>query len=124
MNPKNTVRSRALCMFDLRSGREPARQALDESDHLIGLATRGDPDAIAAVALAMGPILLEEVRGVPAASRAGAAEDVVQDFVEALLRRNVPAFRGGRGDGIPFLRRTIRAMARLGRGKEVRHAAR
>ena len=126
----STIRDRAHAMFDLRSPRPSPRRPLsqrprlDESDVLVALATRGDPDAIASVFVELGDVMLEEARAALGPRREHAAADVVQDFLEQLLHRNAPRFDGGPGDGIPFLRRAVRAVANRPRRGRRRHAAR
>ena len=102
-------------MFDLRTPRTRERPALCEEDLLVRLATRGDRDAIAELIIRFGPMLVEEARVALGKRREHRAEDVVQDLAEALLRNKVEDFVGGRGDGLPFLRRTIRGLAEFTR---------
>ena len=115
-------------MFDLRTRHSTNRHSqpnlpLDESDQLIRLATRGDPDAIAAVVIGFGPMLLEEAEAALGRSRKHRAPDVVQSFSERLLRGDVSRFTGGRHEGIPFLRSAIRALVSNSRRRST-HASR
>jgi hypothetical protein len=74
-------------------------------------ATRGDRDAIGAILIAFGPTLLEEARVALGPSRAHDAPDAVQDLAEHLRAADLH-FKARRGSGIPFLRRTVRMLAR------------
>ncbi len=84
------------------------------TDLLVARAADRDPDAVAELLRRLSDMLLEEARCVLGEALAHGAEDVVQDLGEALLEGLVSFDRGRRG-GIGFLRRMVRAMARIWR---------
>jgi len=80
-----------------------------EFDDLVMRAADGDRRAIGAIAVALGPMLLVEARA--ALGRyADEDADVLQDFFLFLLERRLP-FRLAHGYAVPWMCRTIRAIA-------------
>ena len=82
-------------------------------DDLVLRATHGDSRALAAIAVVLGPVLLDEARSVMGAFKQD-AEDVLQDFFLFLYEGRSP-FLLTHGNALPWMRRTIRAMARTHR---------
>jgi DNA-directed RNA polymerase specialized sigma24 family protein len=88
---------------------QPA-ESFSRFDELVRRATRGDRDAIGAIASA----LTRELRGEANAvlHNEHDAADVVQDFFLALLEGEAERFAPAPGRGKPFLLGIVRAMAR------------
>lgn len=80
-------------------------------DAMVEAGTLGDRDAVGAIAIAFGPMLLDEARAVLGEEWKHEAGDVLQDLTEALMDRRL-RFRASRGSALPFLRGTVRGMAR------------
>jgi len=84
---------------------------LEELDLLYLAATRGDRDAIGAILIAFGPMLLNEARFALGARYADEAPDVIAEFSEQLLTEELH-FRPRCGEAIWAMRREVRSMAR------------
>lgn len=84
-------------------------QIEDDFDNLVTLAAHGDSRAVGAIAVALGPMILEEARVVLGEH---AAEDieVLQDFLDFLLDAR-PPFHPAHGRAIPWMCRIVRAIA-------------
>jgi hypothetical protein len=85
-------------------------QLRDELDVLVLRAAQGDDRAIAAIAVAFGPILLAEASAV-LGDFEDEAVDVMQDFLGLLLERR-SRFTPAQGRAIPWMCGLVRAMAR------------
>ncbi len=96
-------------------------QVEDDFDDLVQHAACGDSRAIGAIAIALGPMILEEAR-VVLGEYAGEDIDVLQDFVGVLLEARSP-FRPSHGRAIPWMCRTVRAIAQTRRKENNRRAA-
>jgi DNA-directed RNA polymerase specialized sigma24 family protein len=81
----------------------------DEFDDLVMRASQGDRRAIGAIAVAIGPKLLVEVRTM-LGEFDQEAEDVLQDFLLALLERRL-RFDPAHGRAMPWMCRMVRAFA-------------
>jgi DNA-directed RNA polymerase specialized sigma24 family protein len=86
-------------------------ELLDELDQLVAAAARGDRQAIGAIAIAFGPLLVKEVRQELGELFQHDAGDVLQDFFLALLEGKLtfPSIRGG---ALPWMKREVRSLAR------------
>jgi hypothetical protein len=84
-------------------------QLLDEFDDLVVCAAGGDNQAVGAIAIALGPSLLEEARTVLKELDEEAA-DVLQDFLCFLLERRAP-FNRADGRALEWMHRMVRAIA-------------
>jgi DNA-directed RNA polymerase specialized sigma24 family protein len=100
--------------FEFVPGRDDPHAWLRERIRSVARAADRDPDAVAELLRRLSDMLLEEARCVLGEALTHGAEDVVQDLAEALLEGLLTFDRGRRG-GIGFLRRTVRAMARIWR---------
>ncbi|MDP9000075.1 MAG: hypothetical protein M3O46_08190 [Myxococcota bacterium] len=87
-------------------------------DGLVTRATRGDRRALAAIAIALSPRLLEEARAVMGA-HAQDAGDVLQEFFLMLLEGRTQ-FTPAHGRGIAWMCGIVRAMARRHRAQRAR----
>ena len=85
-------------------------EIVEQFDALVLAATRGDRRAIGALAIALGTTLHDEARAALGPDGAQAAGDVVQDLMLGLVERRFapPRVRGG---ALPWLKRTVRAIA-------------
>jgi DNA-directed RNA polymerase specialized sigma24 family protein len=80
-----------------------------EFDDLVMRASQGDRRAIGAIAVAIGPKLLVEARKI-LGEFDQEAEDVLQDFLVALLERRL-RFEPAHGRAMPWMCRMVRAIA-------------
>jgi DNA-directed RNA polymerase specialized sigma24 family protein len=85
-------------------------QLQDDLDALVMRASRGDRRAIGAIAVALGPRLLQEAPAV-LGDFEQEAEDVLQDFCLSLVERQ-SRFTPAHGRAIPWMCGIVRAMAR------------
>jgi len=106
MNRKDMTR----VMFDVDACREEL-DLLEELDALVKAATQGDRDAVGAILIAFGPMLLDEARAALGEAWAQQAGDVLQELSEALMGGEL-RFRPRRGRALPFLRGVVRSIAR------------
>jgi DNA-directed RNA polymerase specialized sigma24 family protein len=88
-------------------------QVQDDFDDLVRLAVRGDRRAVGAIAMALGPMLLDEAR-VVLGEYADEDSDVLQDFLLVLLEGR-SRFQPVHGSAVVWLCRTIRAVAQTRR---------
>jgi len=88
-------------------------QVQDDFDDLVMNASRGDSRAVGAIAVALGPMILEEARAV-LGEHAHEEEDVLQDFLLFLLDGRSP-FRPAKGRAVPWMCRMVRALAQTRR---------
>jgi DNA-directed RNA polymerase specialized sigma24 family protein len=79
-------------------------------DDLVLRASQGDRRAIAAVAIAFGPLLLREAKACLEGYE-HEADDVLQDFFLSLLERR-SRFGPARGRAIPWMCEAVQALAR------------
>ena len=93
-------------------------QLQDELDVLVNRAAHGDGRAIASIAIAFGPMLLQEASAVLGDFEDEAA-DVLQDFLVLLLERR-SRFTPSQGRAIPWMCGLVRAMARKYRAERER----
>lgn len=86
------------------------RELLDAMDDMVLAASRGERDAIGALAIGFTSPLLDEARDALGPVHQQDAADVVQDFLLGLAeaRFTCPRIRGG---AIPWMKRVVRAMA-------------
>jgi hypothetical protein len=86
-------------------------ELLDELDQLVADATAGNAHAVGAIAIAFGPLLLQEIHGALGALYRQDAGEVLQQFLLSLTeaRLVMPPIRGG---ALPWMKRTVRSMAR------------
>lgn len=84
---------------------------LEELDAMVEAGTQGDRDAVGAIAIAFGPMLLDEARAVLGEEWKHEAGDVLQELTQALLCGEL-RFRPTRGSALPFLRGAVRGIAR------------
>jgi DNA-directed RNA polymerase specialized sigma24 family protein len=103
--------------IDHRNHRTDA-QCQDEFDDLVVHASQGDHRAVGAIAIALGPMLLEEARTVLGEFEQE-AEDVLDDFLLSLLERRAP-FTPAHGRATPWLCRIVRAIAQQRRRERAR----
>jgi DNA-directed RNA polymerase specialized sigma24 family protein len=90
-------------------------QVQDDFDDLVARATQGDRRALAAIAIAMSPTLLEEARGL-LGDFEDEAGDVLQDFFVWMLECR-SRFTPARGRALAWMCGIIRAMARRRRAQ-------
>jgi hypothetical protein len=88
-------------------------QVEDDFDDLVMCAARGDSRAVGAIAVALGPMLLEEAR-VVLGEYADEDGDVLQEFLLVLLEGRT-RFRPAHGRAVPWMCRTVRAIAQTWR---------
>jgi DNA-directed RNA polymerase specialized sigma24 family protein len=93
-------------------------QRQDEFDDLVVHASQGDRRAVGAIAVALGPMLLEEARTVLGEFEQD-AEDVLDDFLLSLLERRA-RFTPAHGRATPWLCRIVRLIAQERRRERVR----
>jgi len=86
-------------------------ELLDQLDVLVLNATKGDVAAVGSIAIGLGPMLMKEARMEVGELRLSSAADVVQDLHVRLLACEL-TFPRIRGAAIPWLKRTVRAIAR------------
>jgi hypothetical protein len=91
---------------------------LDEFDELVVQATRGDDRAIGAIAIALGPTLLEEAR-TALGELAQEADMVLEDFLLAMDHGRL-RFRPGRTRAVPWMCRRIWTLAQRRRREQQR----
>jgi hypothetical protein len=86
------------------------RELLDGFDDLVLAASRGERDAIGALAIGFTPPLLDEARAALGPLHEQDAADVVHDFFLGLAEARFvcPRVRGG---AIPWMKRIVRAIA-------------
>ena len=86
-------------------------QLLAQLDDLVERAAQGDLRAVGAIAIAFGPVLLEQARTELGLLYRNDAADVLQDFFLALsdARLSFPPIRGA---ALPWMKRMVRAAAR------------
>ncbi|HEV3189103.1 MAG TPA: hypothetical protein VGY54_01330 [Polyangiaceae bacterium] len=97
----------------LSFSRYPHRTDADiqaEFDDLMVLACDGDPRAVGAVYVGFGPVLLREARSVMGRFKQD-AEDVVQDFFDAVLAGRA-VYEPTDGHATHWMRGLVRAIAR------------
>ncbi len=82
----------------------------DLLDALVLKASLGDRRAIGALAVGLGPTLLEEAREALGARRADEDEDLLQDLFVCLSHGKLP-FARGRDHGLEWLRAQLRSLA-------------
>ena len=92
-------------------------ELLDELDVLVSNATKGEGPAVGAIAIGFGPMLMKEARMELGELWHQDAGDVVQEFHVRLLAGEL-TFPRIRGAAIPWMKRTVRALAREHLGKE------
>lgn len=97
-------------MFELDRYREELDH-LDELDAMVKAATLGNRDAVGAIAIAFGPMLLDEASAVLGEEWEHEAGDVLQELTEALLCREL-RFHPRRGRALRFLRGVSCSIAR------------
>jgi DNA-directed RNA polymerase specialized sigma24 family protein len=102
---KNTAPAAALFPCDA-----PDDELLEAFDELVAEAAKGNRRAIGAIAIAFGPTLYDEARDALGPDGKQDGGDVVQDFFLGLCEGKL-VFPAIRGAGIPWMRRTIRAIA-------------
>ena len=85
---------------------------LDPFDELVAHAADGDRRAVGAIAIAFGPDLLAAAEDVLGPCHRADAVDVLQRLFLDLCEKSLhfPRIRGG---GLPWLRRTVRGLARM-----------
>ncbi len=83
------------------------RELLDQLDDLVARAARGDRQAVGAIAVAFGPMLVQEARKVLAPLFELDVEDVVDRFFWDLLRDRL-AFPPIRGAAVAWMKRRVR----------------
>ena len=88
-------------------------QIQDDFDELVMRASRGDSRAVGAIAVALGPMILEEAR-VVLGEYADEDSDVLQDFL-LLLLEGQSRFRPSHGRAVLWMCRTVRAIAQTRR---------
>jgi hypothetical protein len=86
-------------------------QLLDDLDALVADAALGRTSAVGVIAIAFAPLLLAEIRAALGRHLADDAGHVLHRFHGALLAGGL-AFPRIRGAAIPWMKRTVRAMAR------------
>jgi DNA-directed RNA polymerase specialized sigma24 family protein len=85
-------------------------QLRDDFDQLVRRACAGDRHAVGAIAIALGPTLLADLRAWMG-PWAQDADDVLHDFFVVLLE-GTSRFPPARGRGLSWIRGVLRAMAR------------
>ncbi len=85
-------------------------QPHDMLDTLVQKASLGDRRAIGALAVGLGPTLLEEAREALGPRRAEEDEDLLQDLFVCLSHGKLPFVRG-RDHGLEWLRRQLESLA-------------
>jgi DNA-directed RNA polymerase specialized sigma24 family protein len=110
-----TTAARKKEVFEVQTTNEPIQ---DEFDDLVKHASRGDSRAIGAIAVALGPTLLEEARTVLGPFGED-AEEVLQDFLLCLLDRRL-RFVPARGRAMPRMCRIIHIIAQQHRRERER----
>lgn len=103
-NPHRTASTRSIATTS-------DRELLDQLDQLVANAVRGDRHAIGAIAIAFGPMLLQEVRKELGPLFENEGGDVLQDFFLAMTEAQL-TFPSIRGAGVPWMKRTARTFAR------------
>jgi hypothetical protein len=103
-----TIRNSPLFSSGIRRA-ESDTQIEDDFDDLVTLAARGNSRAVGAIAVALGPMILEEAR-VVLGEYADEDIEVLQDFLVFLLDARSP-FRPAHGRAIPWMCRVVRAIA-------------
>ena len=83
---------------------------LDELDVIVGRAADGEMRAVGALAIAFGPMLIDEAKAALGPLWAAKAGGVVHELTVRLLSREL-AFPAIRHAGIPWLKRVIRELA-------------
>jgi hypothetical protein len=101
-------RRAALLPFIATATDEEVREQFDD---LVAKAVGGDRRAIGAIAIALGPTLLEEARLALGKGREHEAGDVVQRFFLAMTEGTM-VFAGERGTGLEWMKRIVRGGAR------------
>jgi|CZKU01.1.fsa_nt_gi DNA-directed RNA polymerase specialized sigma24 family protein len=91
-------------------------QLQEDFDDLVERAADGDSRAVGAIAIALGPSLLEEARA--AMKGLDGADDVVQDFFVFLLERRSPFIRAY-GPAREWLHTMVRIIARRRRREQM-----
>ena len=96
--------------FTASTASTPDQELLDAFDEMVLAASRGDRRAIGCLAIAYVTPLLDEARAALGPLYEQDAADVVQHFLLGLAedRFTCPRIRGG---AIPWMSRTVRAMA-------------
>ena len=92
-------------------------ELLDELDIVLTYATQGDSRAVGAIAIGFGPMLMTEARRELGELWQRDAGDVVQEFHVRLLGGEL-TFPRIRGAAIPWMKRTVRGIAREHIGSE------
>jgi hypothetical protein len=87
-------------------------EVLEQFDELVSKAVGGDRRAIGAIAIALGPTLLQEARRALGEGREQEAGDVVQRFFLAMAEGTM-RFAGERGTGLSWMKGVIREWALL-----------
>ena len=85
-------------------------ELLEELDTLVAHAAEGDRQAVGAIAIAFGPMLLDEAREALGPVHAQDGGDIVQDLAVKLLEGAL-LFPRIRGAAIPWLNRMVRVLA-------------
>lgn len=117
--PMNTRTTTARTIL---TGAETEAELLEILDRVLQRAARGDAQAVLTVTLAFGPTLLAEARKALGPVYQQDAGDVVQDFTLALLEGDALRFPAIRGAALPWMKRTVRRLAREhleGRGRDL-----
>jgi hypothetical protein len=87
-------------------------ELLEALDVLVANAAAGDRNAVGAIAIAFGPVLLDEARNELGRVHEQDAGDVVQQFYLELLE-GILRFPAIRGAAIPWMKRMVRVIARV-----------
>lgn len=111
------IRNGSRSSYPLSSNRIAAndRHIQEEFDDLVMNAVQGDSRAVGAIAVAFGPMLLEEAKTV-LGEHSDEASDVLQDFFVYLLGGR-SRFRPAHGSAVVWMCRIVRTMAET-RGRE------
>ena len=91
-------------------------QLISELDGLLARALEGDRRAVGAIAVGLGPLLLQEAEVVLGRDFAHEAGDVLQDFFVSLLEGEV-SMRPVQGRAIQWMCGVVRAISRKHRGE-------
>jgi hypothetical protein len=103
----SAARREALLPFIATATDEEVREQFDE---LVEKAVGGDRRAIGAIAIALGPTLLEEARRALGEEREHEAWDAVQRLFLAMVEGTM-VFAGEGGTGLEWMKRIVRERA-------------
>jgi DNA-directed RNA polymerase specialized sigma24 family protein len=104
-----------LSAHDVPPISEQELQTVIELDEVLAHALRGDRRAVGAIAVAFGPLLLEEAEAALGRDYAQDAADVLQEFFLAMVEGDV-RLRPVHGRALRWMCGVVRAIARKYRG--------